>query len=93
MASDSSATVQLGVQEAGATGAESVAWHIADPGALGGVTVSPASGTLNVVKGRSVTPLRVSSGVAGDVALTFDLTQGGRSLPDLTLDVDVSPTT
>jgi hypothetical protein len=93
MASDSSATVQLGVQESGTADAESVAWHITDPGASSGVTVSPASGTFDVVKGRTVTPLRVSSGAAGDVALTFDLTQGGRSLPDLTLDVDVSPST
>jgi len=93
MASDSSTTVQLGVQESGASGSGSVAWHIADHGASAGVTVSPASGTLDVVNGRSVTSLRVSSGVAGDVALTFELTQGGRSLPDLTLDVDVSPTT
>jgi predicted alpha-1,2-mannosidase len=93
MSSDSSATVQLGVQETGTAGAESVAWHIADPGALSGVTVSPASGTLNVVEGRSFTSLRVSSVGAEDVALTFDLTQGGSSLPDLTLDVDVSPRT
>jgi hypothetical protein len=70
-----------------------VAWHVANPAASAGVTVSPASGTLDVVNGRSVTSLRVRSGAAGDVALTFELTQGGHSLPDLTLDVDVSPST
>jgi hypothetical protein len=32
----------------------------------------------------------VTSGAAADVGVTFDLTEGGRPLPDLTLDVDVS---
>jgi hypothetical protein len=69
----------------------SVAWHVADPSALSGVTVSPTSGTLAVVGGRSVTSLRVRTGGPGDVPVTFDLTQGGKALPNLTFDVDVSP--
>jgi hypothetical protein len=64
---------------------------VADPNALSGVTVSPASGTLNVVGGRSVTSLRLSSAGPGDVSVTFDLSQGGKALPDITFDVDVSP--
>jgi len=97
MPSNGSATLQLGVQEsrtAGTgTGPEVVTWHLADPGALSGVTVSPASGTLDVVGGRSVTSLRVRTGGPGDVSVTFDLTQGGKALPDLTFDVDVAPAT
>jgi predicted alpha-1,2-mannosidase len=91
--SNGSATFQLGVQESGTAGAgpESVAWHVADPGVLSGVTVSPASGTLEVVGGRSATSLRLSSAGPGDVAVTFDLSQGGKALPDITFDVDVSP--
>jgi hypothetical protein len=90
MANDSSASFQLGVQEAGAVDAGSVAWHVADPGASSSVTVSPASGTFTVTGGRADVPLTVTSGAAGDVAVSFDLTEGGRPLPDLTLDVDVS---
>jgi predicted alpha-1,2-mannosidase len=95
--SNGSATIQLGVQESGAagrgTGPEPVLWHVADPGALSGVTVSPTSGTIDVVGGRSVTSLRVSTGGPGDASVTFDLSQGGKALPDLTFDVDVSPAT
>jgi predicted alpha-1,2-mannosidase len=90
MASDSSVSVQLGVQEAGAADAGSVAWHVADTGALSSVTVSPASGTFTVTGGRAEVSLTVTSGAAADVGITFDLTEGGRPLPDLTLDVDVS---
>jgi hypothetical protein len=95
--SNGSATIQLGVQESGAagrgTGPEPVLWHVADPDALSGVTVSPTSGTIDVVGGRSVTSLRVSTGGPGDASVTFDLSQGGKALPDLTFDVDVSPAT
>jgi predicted alpha-1,2-mannosidase len=90
MASDSSASLELGVQEAGAADAGPVAWHVADPGASSGVTVSPASGTFTVTGGRADVPVTVTSGAAADVGVTFDLTEGGRPLPDLTLDVDVS---
>jgi hypothetical protein len=52
--------------------------------------VSPASGTFTVTGGRADVPVTVTSGAAADVGVTFDLTEGGRPLPDLTLDVDVS---
>jgi predicted alpha-1,2-mannosidase len=83
-----SALLRLGVQEASPSGGsrsvELVSWR-AVPSA--GVTLSPASGTLRVVDGRSTTPLRVTSTGAGASTVTFDLTQGGTPLPGLTLDV------
>jgi hypothetical protein len=94
MPADSSATFLLGVQEAGMGGAgsgtgRSVSWHVVSPGAAGGVTVSSDSGTLTVVEDRSTTPLSVTAGGPGVHPVTFALTQGGRALPSLTLDVDV----
>ncbi len=84
-----SATVFLGVQEAsGASGSpRTVTWH-AVPSA--GTTISPASGSLPVVDGRSTTPLVVTPAKAGTSTVTFDLTQGGEPLPSLTLDVDAT---
>ncbi len=88
VAAGGSATLRLGVQEASASeGSRSVAlvaWH-AVPSA--GVTVSPASGTLRVVGGRSTTPVRLSSTGAGGSTVVFDLAQGGTPLPGLTLEV------
>ena len=81
MASDSSTSLQLGVQEAGAADAGSVAWHVADPGASLGVTVSPASGTFMVTGGRADVSVTVTSGAAADVGVTFDLTEGGKAAP------------
>jgi hypothetical protein len=43
-----------------------------------------------VTGGRADVSVTVTSGAAADVGVTFDLTEGGRPLPDLTLDVDVS---
>jgi predicted alpha-1,2-mannosidase len=91
---DGSTTFQLGVQEgSGSPGSEKVqmvAWHEVPVAGLEGVTVSPASGTLKVINGRSTTPLRLTAGSPGTFALTIDLTQAGQPLPSLTLDVDVS---
>jgi predicted alpha-1,2-mannosidase len=83
-----SALLQLGVQEtsrsAGPKGVELVSWRAA-PSA--GITVSPTSGTLSVVDGRSMTPLRVTSTRPGTSTVTFALTQEGAPLPGLTVDV------
>jgi predicted alpha-1,2-mannosidase len=83
-----SATFQLGVQEgsqpAGSRAVELVSWR-ASPSV--GVTVSPTSGTLRVVDGHSTTPLRVTSVEPGTSTITFDLTQKGKPLPSLTLDI------
>jgi hypothetical protein len=84
-----SATFLLGVQEENSGGA-SVSWHVVNPGATGGVTVSPDSGTFTVVDGRSTASLGVTAVGPGVHPITFALTQGGRSLPSLTLDVDVA---
>jgi predicted alpha-1,2-mannosidase len=85
------ATVLLGVQEAAAAGSpgsvRTVAWHVVPRGATG-VTVTPDSGTLTVVGGRSTTPLGVTSTGPGPASVTIDLTQGGDALPNVTLDVD-----
>ncbi len=88
------ATFELGVQEeegAGSSGSvRMVAWHVVPSAGDAGVTVSPTSGTLRVVDGRSTTPLRVTSGSPGSSSVTIDLNQGGDALPSLTLDVDAS---
>jgi predicted alpha-1,2-mannosidase len=91
---DSSATVGLGVQEEGGDGPKeathTATWRvIPSPGVLG-VRVSPASGSIIVVHGRTTTPLRVTSGSPGTFTVTIDVSQGGRSLPSLVLDVEVS---
>jgi hypothetical protein len=91
---DSSATVGLGVQEEGGDGPKeathTATWHVVpSPGVLG-VRVSPASGSISVVHGRTTTPLRVTSGSPGTFTVTIDVSQGGRSLPSLVLDVEVS---
>ena len=88
-----SATIGLGVQEAAGPGGPDhrVSWHVVPPTGVEGVTVSPTSGVLDVVHGRSATPLRVTAGSPGTFAVTIDLTQGGHSLPRLTFDVDVAP--
>ncbi len=87
-----SATLQLGVQEAGGASshAQTVAWHVVPSSANGAVTVSPTSGTVTVTGGRSTTPIQVSVGSAGPSAVTFSLNQGGRPLPSVTVEVDVS---
>jgi len=82
---------QLGVQEESQIGpAQAVTWHLVTAPGTTGVTVSSDSGTLNVTSGRAVTSLDITAQRAGDFALTFDLSQAGTPLPDLTLDVDVS---
>jgi hypothetical protein len=43
-----------------------------------------------VVDGRSTTPLVVTAASPGTSAVTIDLTQGGKPLPSLTLDVDAT---
>jgi len=88
-----SATTELGVQEATGPGGpvHPVSWRVVPSPGVEGVTVSPASGTIDVVDGRSATPLRVTAGSPGTFAVTIDLTQGGRPLPRLTFDVDVAP--
>ena len=88
---NSTTPLQLGVQEESASGpSPAVTWHIVAGNGTPGVTVSSDSGTFNVAGGRSVTPLVLSAQRPGSFALTFHLTQGGASLPDLTLDVDVT---
>jgi hypothetical protein len=88
-----SATTQLAVQEATGPGGpvHPVSWRVVPSPGVEGVTVSPASGILDVADGRSTTPLRVTAGSPGTFAVTIDLTQGGRPLPSLTFDVDVGP--
>lgn len=90
---DSSATVQLGVQEAarprGTGSAPTVTWRVVPSPASTGVTVSPASGTWSAASDRTTTPLRVASGGPGTYPVTVELDQGGTRLPTLTLDVDV----
>jgi hypothetical protein len=87
-----SATTELGVQEATGPGGPThpVSWRVVPSPGVVGVTVSPASGTLDVVDGRSATPLRVTAGSPGTYPVTIDLTQGGHPLPRLTFDVDVA---
>jgi predicted alpha-1,2-mannosidase len=92
MPAGSSSAFLLGVQEEGGVAAE-VSWHVLNPRATTGVTVSSDSGTFKVVDGRSTTPLRVTATGPGVHPITFALTQGSRSLPSLTLDVDVAATT
>lgn len=86
------ATVQLGVQEgegaASHGSVRTVAWHVVPSSGATGVRVSPTSGTLRVVDGRSTTPLQVTSGSPGTWPVTIDLNQGSDPLPSLTLDVD-----
>ncbi len=83
-----SATFHLGVQEAsrseGSISVESVSWRAV---ASTGLTVSPPSGTMAVVGGRSTVPVRVTAAEPGASTVTFDLTQGSTPLPSLTLDV------
>ncbi len=83
-----SSLLELGAQEASTSGGsrsvDLVSWR-AVPST--GVTVSPDSGTLKVVDGRSMTPIRVSSASSGPSTISFDLTQGVTSLPSLTVDV------
>ena len=85
-------TVRLGVQEVtgGAVAGThpTVAWHVVSPVGDAGVAVSPSSGTLTVVGRRSTVPLQVSASGPGNAAVTIDLDQGGRRLPDITFDVD-----
>jgi Glycosyl hydrolase family 92 len=87
------ATTELDVQEATGPGGpvHPVSWHVVPSPGVEGVTVSPASGNLDVVSGRSATPLRVTAGSPGTFAVTIDLTQGDRPLPRLTFDVEVTP--
>jgi predicted alpha-1,2-mannosidase len=87
VATGGSATFLLGVQEAsGRSGPpHTVMWHVV-PSA--GTTVSPTSGALRVVDGRSTTPLVVAAANPGTSAVTIDLAQGSEPLPSLTLDVD-----
>ncbi len=93
VATDGSATTQLVVQEASGSGGtvHPVSWRVVPSPGVDGVTVAPASGVLDVVDGRSATPLRVTAGSPGTFAVTIDLTQNGRPLPKLTFDVDVAP--
>jgi hypothetical protein len=91
MSVNSSVAFQLGAQEESQAGpAQEVTWHLVTAPGTTGVTVSSDSGTFDVTAGRAVTPLDITAHRAGDVALTFDLTQAGTPLPHLTLDVDVS---
>jgi predicted alpha-1,2-mannosidase len=94
LGADGTATVLLGVQEAGtprtAASVSTVTWHVVLP-TTAGVTVSPDSGALSVVGGRSTTPVHVTSTGPGGSSVTFDLAQGGVPLPSLTLDVDAAP--
>jgi predicted alpha-1,2-mannosidase len=92
MPAGASATFQLGVQEGSGGGGSvrTVGWHVVPSAGVVGVRVVPASGTLSVLNGRSTTPLQVTSGSPGTFAVRIDLTQGGKPLPNLTLDVDVS---
>jgi predicted alpha-1,2-mannosidase len=94
MPADGTASFGLGVQEEGGAGAGAkIVWHVAGSGSAagsGGVTVSPDSGSFSALKGRSSTPVGVTSQGAGDFSITFALTQGGVALPDLTLDIDVA---
>ncbi len=88
-----SATFQLGVQEEGGAASsgsvQAVAWHVAPSTTAAGVTLTPDSGTLRVVDGRSTTPILVASGSAGRSSIMIDLDQEGHPLPNLTLEVDV----
>jgi predicted alpha-1,2-mannosidase len=88
-------TMQLGVQEGAGPGSSgsvaTVAWHVVPSAGAAGVTISPSSGTLRVVDGRSTTPIRVTSGSSGISSVTIDLNQGGDPLPSVTLDVDALP--
>lgn len=88
------ATFRLGVQEEEGTGSSgsvrTVAWHVVPSAGAAGVTVSPSSGTLRVVDGRSTTPLRVTAASPGISSVTIDLNQGGDPIPSLALDVDVN---
>jgi len=88
-----SATVALGVQEVdgagGSAAAATVDWRAVGSGGAD-VGVSPTSGTLRVTGGRSTTPLEVTVTGPGTGTVTFALSQGGRRLPDLTLDVEAS---
>jgi predicted alpha-1,2-mannosidase len=89
VATGGSATFLLGVQEAsgGSGSPRTVMWH-AVPSA--GTTISPASGSLRVVDGRSTAPLVVTSASPGTSTVTFDLAQRGEPLPSLTLDVNAT---
>jgi len=88
------ATVQLGVQEGAGTGSpgsvRTVAWHVVPSAETAGATISPSSGTLRVVGGRSTTPIRVTAGSPGISSVTIDMNQGGDPLPSVTLDIDAS---
>jgi hypothetical protein len=62
-------------------------WHVVpSPNS----TVSPTSGTLRVVDGRSTTPVVVAAANPGTSAVTIDLALGGEPLPSLTLDIDAT---
>ena len=88
-----SAAVGLGVQEVdGASGTAptaTVSWHVVGAGTV--PVVTPASGTLRVSGGRATTPLEVTATGPGTRPVTIALRQGGRALPDLTLDVVAAP--
>jgi putative alpha-1,2-mannosidase len=91
MPAHSSATFQLGARETSVTKSpETVSWQLASQPGSSGVTVSSTSGTMNVTGLDAETTLQVTSQGPGDFPITFDLSQGGVSLPDLTLDVAVT---
>ncbi|MGO8869936.1 MAG: GH92 family glycosyl hydrolase [Acidimicrobiales bacterium] len=94
LAAGTTATVQLGVQEGPppprAAPVGTVAWHVVPSPAAAGVTVSPSSGIVRLSTVRLTVPLQVAVGGPGTYAVTVDLTQGGRRLPTLTLEVDAT---
>jgi predicted alpha-1,2-mannosidase len=88
---DSSATFHLGARETSvANSAQAVSWRVAPEPGSPGVTVSSTSGTMNATGQNAETTLQVTSQGPGVFPITFDLRQGGVSLPDLTLDVRVT---
>jgi predicted alpha-1,2-mannosidase len=96
MPANSTASFQLGVQEASEHGgAQTVSWRMIGPVpavAPGtGVTVSAESGTMSVSGHRGATTMQMTSHGSGSFSVTFELTQGSRLLPNVTLDVNVAP--
>jgi len=90
MAANSSANFEMGVQEESAGPSDVVKWYVVPATGLLGVRVTTPSGTLVVSGGRAETMLHVTSGSPGTYPVTFNLAQGGTSLPNITLDVVVT---
>jgi hypothetical protein len=68
-----------------------VARHLVVEPGTAGVVASSNSGTISVTGRSGRTTLQITSEGPGEFPVTFDVSQGGVPLPNVTLDVQVDP--